>query len=529
MIERIGISENESETHKVYSKQTLLTAVAAALMTWGLPALVCYALARSLVYAALKPLWFDEVLTYVVSRQGSLSAIWAALRQGVDGNPPAFYLMERGASFLAPNEHVGYRLPSVCGFACTLIFLFIFVKRRHGVERALLCSSVLLITPLFTLYAEEARPYSLVTALIALAMVCYQRLPAAKWAVGLCFSLVFAALLHHYAVMAFLPFFLAELSHVYYSRQTRLGPWLALLIALGPLTISWPMLMWMKHNWGPHFWVGATLSDVSAAYGSFFRLGAPWGVALCGMTVLAMLATIRRASRGKATAVFPRVPISEHVLLLGLVVLPIIGFAVARATHGPFVERYFLAAILGIVVAAIYGLDYTNSKSLPAVGFALLFAISAQEFGFWKSLGNRERPADIVAPIANLAGTARYQTLPIVISDAGEYVEFWHYAPPALLRRVVTFPNPEDATIYAGVNTVDKLVLALRSYVPAKIQDFPSFEATHPAFLLYSNGSRYDWWPAKLAHDGYQLELLSLPGSAAVYLVGPKHRTTAID
>ena len=514
MIERIGISENESETHKVYSKQTLLTAVAAALMTWGLPALVCYALARSLVYAALKPLWFDEVLTYVVSRQGSLSAIWAALRQGVDGNPPAFYLMERGASFLAPNEHVGYRLLSVCGFACTLIFLFIFVKRRHGVERALLCSSVLLITPLFTLYAEEARPYSLVTALIALAMVCYQRLPAAKWAVGLCFSLVFAALLHYYAVVAFLPFFLAELSHVYYSRQTRLGPWLALLIALGPLTISWPMLMWMKHNWGPHFWTGAALSDVSAAYGSFFRLGAPWGVALCGLTVLTMLTTSRRASRAEATAVFPQAPISEHALLLGLVVLPILGFAVAKVTHGPFVERYFLPTILGIVAAAIYGLNCTNSKNLHAVGLTLLLAIMSQEFGFWKSLGNRERPADIVAPIANLAGTALYQTLPIVISDAGEYVELWHY-----LRRAVTLPNPEGAATYAGVDTVDKLVLALRPYAPAGIQDFSSFEATHSAFLLYSNGSRSDWWPAKLAHDGFQLKLLSFGGSAAVYLV----------
>ena len=519
MIERVSTSEEGSQKRKVYSSQAPLTVIATAITFWGLPALVCYALARSLVYAAVKPFWFDEVLTYVVSRQGSPSAIWAALKLGVDGNPPVFYLMEHAASLLLPNEHLAYRLMSVCGFACTLIFLFIFVKRRHGVERALLCSSVLLITPLFTLYAQEARPYSLVTAFIALAMVCYQRLPGGKWAVGLCLSLVFAALLHYYAVVAFLPFFLAELSNVYYTRQIRFGAWLALFLALGPLTISWPMLMWMKHNWGPHFWTGAALSDVSAAYGSFFRLGAPWGVALCGLTVLTMLTTSRRASRAEATAVFPQAPISEHALLLGLVVLPILGFAVAKVTHGPFVERYFLPTILGIVAAAIYGLNCTNSKNLHAVGLTLLLAIMSQEFGFWKSLGNRERPADIVAPIANLAGTAPYQTLPIVISDAGEYVELWHYAPPALLRRAVTLPNPEGAATYAGVDTVDKLVLALRPYAPAGIQDFSSFEATHSAFLLYSNGSRSDWWPAKLAHDGFQLKLLSFGGSAAVYLV----------
>src|SRR5262249_54565037 len=38
---------------------------------------------------------------------------------------------------------------------------------------------------------------------------------------------------------------------------------------------------------------------------------------------------------------FPRAPVTERVLILGLVVLPIIGFAVAKVTHGPFVWRYF--------------------------------------------------------------------------------------------------------------------------------------------------------------------------------------------
>jgi hypothetical protein len=119
--------------------------------------------------------------------------------------------------------------------------------------------------------------------------------------------------------------------------------------------------------------------------------------------------------------------------------------------------------------------------------------------------------------------------LPILVSDAGEYVGFWHYAPPDLLQRAVTLPNPEGAATYAGADTVDRLVLALRSYAPAGIQYFSTFAMAHSAFLLYSNGSRWAWWPAKLAHDGYQLELLSLGGRAAVYLVGPKLRTLAVN
>jgi len=89
--------------------------------------------------------------------------------------------------------------------------------------------------------------------------------------------------------------------------------------------------------------------------------------------------------------------------------------------------------------------------------------------------------------------------------------------------------NDSVIATYAGDDTIDKLVLALRRYAPAGIQDFSSFEAAHPTFLLYSNSSRTDWWPAKLAHDGKQLKLLSLRGRAAVYLVGPKVRTTTVD
>jgi len=70
--------------------------------------------------------------------------------------------------------------------------------------------------------------------------------------------------------------------------------------------------------------------------------------------------------------------------------------------------------------------------------------------------------------------------------------------------------NDSVIATYAGDDTIDKLVLALRRYAPAGIQDFSSFEAAHPTFLLYSNSSRTDWWPAKLAHDGKQLKLLSL-------------------
>src|SRR5258708_5324121 len=156
-------------------------------------------------------------------------------------------------------------------------------------------------------------------------------------------------------------------------------------------------------------------------------------------------------------------------------------------------------------------------------------AIGWQEFGFWRVLGHWLRPADMVAPVANLACITRYADLPIVVSDAGVYVQFWHYAPPELLRRVVTLPDPENAVNYSGTDPVDKLVIALRSCEPIAVEDLAHFEAEHQTFLLYSNGSRIDWLPARLAHDGNQLRLLDRQLGGSAYLVELKAPVRGTD
>jgi hypothetical protein len=524
-----GIPEDSSRKEQLNFGRMTLDAVPKNALSWCLPVLVLYAVVRSMVYAAGKPFWFDEVLTSVVCRQGSLSAIWNALKKGVDGNPPGFYLIERIATWVIPNEQLGYRVLSALGFAATLIFLYMFVKKRNGAVPALIAASLLLITPLFTFFAAEARPYGLLTAFIALALVCYQRAPATPWLALMFLSLLAAGSLHHYATITFLPFFLAELTAVCETRRIRFSVWLALVGGLAPLALSWPMLMWMKQNWGPHFWARAALNDVSATYGTFFRVQSAWGTALAGVAILTMLASlIRRGGQAEEANALRATPAAERVLILGLIALPMVGYVVAKISHGPFVERYFLSTILGIIAVVGYALGRANAKGVLVAAMFVALAVGSQELGFWKSLGHRETPADIIEPIASLADT-RYVDLPIVISDAGEYVEFWHYAPPELLRRVVTLPDPSNAAKYAGIDTVDKLVIALSSVEPIAVQDFTHFAAKHPVFLLYSNGSKVDWWPARLTHDGDRLELLGVTGDGAAYLVELKSRGRAAD
>src|ERR1700730_14899201 len=94
--------------------------------------LLVYAIVRSLVAAAERPFWFDELMTLTVSAQGTWNAILTTLRRALDAQPPLFYMIEHFASGLTRNKEIALRLPSVLAFPCTLTCVFIYVKRRGG-------------------------------------------------------------------------------------------------------------------------------------------------------------------------------------------------------------------------------------------------------------------------------------------------------------------------------------------------------------------------------------------------------------
>ena len=513
-IRNVSREADRDSTPDCNFQDTLLDASPCDATRWGLLALVAYAIARSLVYARVKPLWTDELLTQVVCRQGSLRAICNALSQGVDGQPPFFYLVERSAAGLIHDEYIGYRLLSVLGFACTLTLLYTFVKTRNGATPAFICTSLLLTTQLFTYYSAEARPYSMLTACIALSLVCYQRAPAALWVGGMFLSLLLASMLHYYAVLFLLPFFLAESTVLYKTKLVRFNVWLALLVAPAPFVISLPLLLRMKQQWGAHFW---NQSYIGPGYGTFFGSGAEWGTALAGTAVVVMLASVLSAiqqpeeAKGSSAG-----SVAERVLILSLILLPMIAFTAAKLTHAPFVNRYFLPAILGIAAAVGYVLARAKPTSILLTAVFLVFLIGIQELVFWKSMHSGGAP---LGRLPQLVEVAHRENLPIVVSDFNTYMQVYHYASPELRQRILTLVDPANSLSYTGTDTAEKIAVILPSYAPLTILDFAPFAASHPAFLLYSNPAERDWWPARLLHDGHRLQLLAVHGDDAMYLV----------
>src|SRR5260370_29619032 len=135
----------------------------------SLVVLIAYAAARSLCQAMTRPLWYDELCTWVMVQQHPISVFWNALKDGVDGQPPLFYLMERPVAAAVANEQVSSRLLSILCFSCTVACLFLFIRKRSGNGNAPFCAAIPLATLLYDPYPVDGRPYTLVVACLSIA------------------------------------------------------------------------------------------------------------------------------------------------------------------------------------------------------------------------------------------------------------------------------------------------------------------------------------------------------------------------
>lgn len=456
-----------------------------------------------------------------MSRQPNLSAIWNVLKNGVDGNPPLFYLIERAASKIVSNEMIAYRIVPALAFACILVCIYAFVRKRSTPAIAFISTILIFVTPLSNKYALEARPYSLLAAALAIALVCYQRLPAATWTIGLFLSLSAAEGLHYYAGIACFSFFVAEFVYVCVTLRFRRAVWLAMLASLIPAILSVPLLLKLKHAYSGHIWARPEFMQIPMSYGGYFRLNALWGMAIAIVAIYAVVCAWIRSSAKSAVHGDTQVALpSEHALVLGFLLLPAFGVIAAKVAHGGATDRYYLPAIFGVVIALSYILKNVTPSGFKLAAAIVLIAFAFQEADVLRGM-LRYRPEDDerAAILHFLSEASQRSDLPLVISDAGSYVELAHSAGPVLNQRIEALVDSPGAVTYAGTDTVDKLVIELNCCVALHVEEFQRFAAAHPVFLLYSDGTPFDWWPGRLMHDGATLELVAKQGSGLLFRV----------
>ena len=499
--------------------------------------LIAYVFFKGLAQAATSAVTADETFTLALAREPRAGALWHALMRGADGQPPLFYLLERLFLRVSTNPQVTLRLPSILAFCCVLTCVFFFVKKRASPGQALMCSLLLLNSSLYLIFAGQARPYGLVAAGVAFAMVCYQRVAKPLWTVLLFFSLALTVSLHYYAIFALGAFITGEAIYCWATRKARIGVWAAIFAGALPLILCWPILNAQKQIFAQHFWAQPTLSSVLLSYSTFFLLPAFLGLGFVVVLGIALITAEQWSFfRKRETVVEPDCTAHETALILTMLLTPIVLAAVAFIAHGAFLDRYVIWVTVGIVVGVGYLLPRLSGTALAAMALFLAIVTSGQEVRSLHllQLQARQAPEAPDARLQRLLHSAGHENLPVLLWSA--YFDICYYASHGTAERLVTITDIAGAVDYLGTDTLEKLASAMGSYGSCRVFEFGTFAAAHEEFLLYSTDFSvrqgttgfYDWWIFKLLQDRYKLELVAAEGNARLYLVrAPQRRVSA--
>lgn len=476
--------------------------------------------------ALVRPFWYDEICTVIVARLPNFSAVWKALADAADANPPLFYWIVRSMRALSTDEHIAYRLPSTVGLCGAVILVHLFLRRRLDPMCGVVGASFLLITDA-TYYAAEARPYALVLLCVATALVSWQRLEDSPWyPLILAASLAAAVSLHYYAVFVWPAFVAAEIAASAHERRLRVRAWLAMGVGLLPLLAFAPLLSSLRLYYSDHFWAKARLSQVLSAPSELVGLKGDWGFVLVVAASLAVVPRIKLNPLTWRPTVLPApVPAPEAVLMLGMLWLPAVAVIAGLLSGGGMTSRYMLPAVLGAALAFGYSSRCLSASARIGVVMLLLMGagLSTTKYAKVLMLGRSEGARlqtlrDFQEVLDAYAGSAQ----PVIVASGLDYLPLHYYSVGRETRAFYAVADPPAAVRFGVSDSVDRALLVLQKYSDIRLADYQSVkESGHPFLLVSFRGGAGDYWLDRILADGLVMRRLPTKGRAQVHLVDP--------
>ncbi len=335
------------------------------------------------IRASQKYFWYDELFTVYLSRLPNFQSLWNALRHGADFNPPLLYLLTKASWAMFGAGLIGTRMPEIIGFWVMCLCLFQFVNRRAGP----LAGSIAMTLPLLTgafYYSYEARPYGIILAFCGLALVCWQKAldghRRSWWLAGLSFSLFAAFMLQCYALVIVVPFALIEVFLSLRSKHIGWAMWVALMSPVAVAVPSYiPLLrVFSSQTAGSSNYGHAFVPDWSQVTKFYLFLLTPWLLIALVAVVLVAIDRIRNLPGESGRGRWSGQVVSEIVLVLCFIALPVFGVVLGKLVHGPFFARYFLSATVGICALTGLAFGARNSRNWSA---AILLAVVVGTLG----------------------------------------------------------------------------------------------------------------------------------------------------
>ena len=498
---------DESERFRPFPKKSFEEDLAQALFVLLIPIVV----ADALFHASSRGLWFDEILTLFISSQSNLTGMWNLLIHGVTSHPPTFYMIEHVMRGLGGNERITMRLVSIASFLCVMACMFIFTRKRVGDLIAVISTSALLLTLLYNFYAFEARPYQLMVACIAIALLSYER--ANSWAGAVIFiaSLTLATSLNFYAGFAFLPFGLAELTYLATHKKFRLQIWAGFLVGVLPYIPFWPLLHIQQVLFGVHSFAAPTLHALAGSIAELLRQETilscvAFGVLLIYVMHLALSGEIGQRQTSPPGLGFS---LSDVALTVGFLLIPIVTYVAAKIFNGALAGRYVLVTALGICLALSVVLSRLKKAGVILVGVFIFCSFATQEVAFGRN-ELKPREVELRNPIQLPSQVATNMKVPLVICNGINFLQYWHQSSDDIKPNLFFLADSKEQYAASGSETTTIQMWTLTYQPLLNVETFPDFASNHRKFLVYSTGDDQDFWPRWLVQRGYTLKVVSV-------------------
>lgn len=346
-------------------------------------------------------IWFDEAFGSYLIRFNYLEL---TRYTAYDVHPPLYYWLLKTWSLLFGNTELGIRSMSVFFGVVTIIALFLLACKLFGKKVAYVSLLFLVISPLFIRYGQEARMYTLLTAVAAVAtyVFVYAQRTDKRWAwVTYGVFVAIGMLTQYFAALVWLAHWAWRASITCGSKKKFLRAFftknwiIAHVVAVG---LFLPWLPWLIRQFadvqGNGFWIPAVSSMTMPDFFTNFLLFSDYkgtkswlaaGFLLVFATLIGLAIKLTSSLKGEEK--------QNYRLLTYMVIVPaILLFAMSLPPLRPaFIDRYLLVSIsfLPLLMGVSFVLaSRLYSLKILAVPFVVCIAMMGYGISQQMLLGN---------------------------------------------------------------------------------------------------------------------------------------------
>ncbi len=483
----------------------------------------------TVVHAASKLFWYDELLTLYVSGLDTFDDVWAALTSGFDLNPPLLYIITRALHQVFEPGEVVTRLPSMLGFWVMCLSLYAFLKRRLPVPYAFAGAAFPLLTGAY-LYSYEARPYGILLGFAGLTLVFWQRATISEKAskadiAGFALSLGLCLMSHCYGVLLLMVFGLTELVRWVRRREISWAMAVAIIAATLPAMAVYFSLLDASRGvvLGAD---GARPHWLLVVQSYLLLLTPPAFFALPIAFAIVRFHPARRAGEpqpDQRAAVFT---IEERVVLGLLAVLPLPALLLSASLVGQHYFRYALPCTIGVSALLAARLSMIARRSatpgwLTAIVFVGFFLSGVTEDVPKAIRGANQGYARLFLAQNPLLSKLGKTDAPLALSSCHDFFQVEHYGLPELVARSFYLVDHDAAIAHTGTDVCENGAEMIDRWFPirSRVESYDLFLSNQEVFSVYTCSRVLEWLPPQIALDGLTVESQTVVDACSLLLV----------